>query len=127
MVEEFQTGVDDAYTVGDNRFSSDSYRVIHFVVDLPIRLPPEILKAAPPAAEGLGPVVFVLCEFQIVDRDTEEANERGEASHERYKERQRQSVKRRLKIGVRELKTPTPSESSMLSRAAAVSKPPKRR
>lgn len=127
MVEDFQTGVDDAYTVGDNRFSSDSYRVIHFVVDLPIRLPPEILKAAPPAAASLGPVVFVLCEFQIVDRDTEEANERGEASHERYKERQRQSVKRRLKIGVRELKTPTPSESSVLARASVASKPPKRR
>ncbi|HMI92609.1 MAG TPA: TIGR04552 family protein, partial [Polyangiales bacterium] len=26
----------------DNRFSADTYRVVHFVVDLPVRLPPEM-------------------------------------------------------------------------------------
>lgn len=106
MVKDFQTGVDDAYTPSDNQFSSESYRVIHFVVDLPVKLPLETMRLAPPAATALGRVVFVLCEFQIVDQATEQANEDGEASHERYKERQRAAVKRRLKIGTRELKTP---------------------
>jgi hypothetical protein len=53
-----------------------------------------------------GSIVFVLCEFQLVDETTEASNERGEASHERYKERQMQAVKRRLKIGTRALRSP---------------------
>jgi uncharacterized protein (TIGR04552 family) len=104
MVKDFQTGVDDAYTPSDNLFSAESYRVIHFVVDLPVRLPQETMDMAPPSAAALGPIVFVLCEFQILDQETEQSNEQGEASHERYKERQRQAVKRRLKIGTRALK-----------------------
>lgn len=106
LLEQFQTGVDDGLTVGDNSFSDRSYRVIHFVVDLPVRLPPEILEMAPPAAWSLGPIIFVLCEFQLLDRETESANEVGDASHARYKDRQRQAVKRRLKIGTRPLRSP---------------------
>jgi len=116
MIKDFQTGVDDAFTPTDNQFSDESYRVIHFVVDLPIRLPDETMELAPPSAWALGPIVFVLCEFQIVDQGTEQSNEQGEASHEKYKERQRHAVKRRLKIGVRELRSP-----------ARTSQPPKRR
>ncbi|HSN97852.1 MAG TPA: TIGR04552 family protein, partial [Candidatus Nanopelagicales bacterium] len=100
LLEQFQTLVDDDLKVGDNSFSAQGYRVIHFVVDLPVRLPAEILEMAPPAAWSLGPIIFVLCEFQLLDRDTEAANELGDASHARYKERQRHAVKRRLKIGV---------------------------
>jgi uncharacterized protein (TIGR04552 family) len=106
LIEQFQTGVDDDLRVGDNSFSAQSYRVIHFVVDLPVRLPPEILEMAPPAAWSLGPIIFVLCEFQLLDRETEAANEIGDASHARYKERQKQAVKRRLKIGIRPLREP---------------------
>ena len=106
MIQDFQTGVDDTLTPSDNQFSDQSYRVIHFVVDLPVRLPDETMELAPPSAWSLGRVVFVLCEFQIVDQATEQANEQGEASHERYKDRQRHAVKRRLKIGVRDLKEP---------------------
>ncbi|MBK6516822.1 MAG: TIGR04552 family protein [Polyangiaceae bacterium] len=106
MIKDFQTGVDDAFTPSDNVFSDQSYRVIHFVVDLPVRLPEETMELAPPSAWSLGPIVFVLCEFQIVDHATEQANEQGEASHEKYKERQRHAVKRRLKIGVRPMATP---------------------
>jgi (p)ppGpp synthase/HD superfamily hydrolase len=47
----------------------------------------------------LGPVVFVQTEFQIIDRHTEQHNELGEASHSAYKERQKQSVMHRLKVG----------------------------
>lgn len=106
LVRDVQTSVDDQLVAGDNTFSDRSYRVIHFVVDLPVRLPPDIMEMAPPAAWSLGPVVFVLCEFQLIDRKTETANELGEASHARYKDRQKQAVMRRLKLGVRQLETP---------------------
>jgi uncharacterized protein (TIGR04552 family) len=99
LLESLQTNVDDELTVGDNSFSAESYRVIHFVVDLPVRLPPEIMEMAPPAAWALGPIIFVLCEFQIIDRETEAANELGDASHAKYKERQKHAVMRRLKLG----------------------------
>lgn len=113
MIPDFQTGIDDAYTPSDNAFSGQSYRVIHFVVDLPVRLPPAIMEIAPPTAWSLGPIIFVLCEFQILDRETEASNELGDASHERYKDRQKFAVKRRLKIGVRALKEPPPSSRQL--------------
>ena len=58
-----------------------------------------IVKVAPPSAAELGNVIFVICEFQIVDRDTEAHNELGEASHAKYKERQKKAVMRRLQLG----------------------------
>ncbi len=106
MVPGFQEGVTDELTLSDNTFSDQSYRVIHFVVDLPVRLPPDIMEMAPPAAWALGPVVFVLCEFQLIDRETEAANELGDASHAKYKERQKQAVMRRLKLGGRSMREP---------------------
>jgi uncharacterized protein (TIGR04552 family) len=107
MIKDFQTGVDDDLTLSDNTFSDQSYRVIHFVVDLPVRLPAETMEMAPPAAWALGPIIFVLCEFQLIDRETEAANEIGDASHAKYKERQKHAVMRRLKLGVRELRKRT--------------------
>jgi uncharacterized protein (TIGR04552 family) len=86
----------------DNHFSSESYRVVHFVVDMPVRLSQPMLEQVPPAGWSLGPVIFVQAEFQIIDRETEQANERGEASHAAYKHRQRQAVMRRLKLGAEE-------------------------
>ncbi|MFO0616068.1 MAG: TIGR04552 family protein [Polyangiaceae bacterium] len=127
MIPDFQTGIDDAYTPSDNAFSGQSYRVIHFVVDLPVRLPPAIMEIAPPTAWSLGPIIFVLCEFQILDRETEASNELGDASHERYKDRQKFAVKRRLKIGVRPLREPPPSSQPMTrppDAALRSSKPP---
>lgn len=99
MLSRIQPLADDAGGDNDNVFSAPSYRVIHFVVDMPVRLTDEILEVAPPAAWSLGRVVFAQAEFQIVDRDTEQANELGEASHDAYKLRQKQAVMRRLKVG----------------------------
>jgi uncharacterized protein (TIGR04552 family) len=99
LTRSLQAGADDELTVGDNTFSAENYRVIHFVVDLPVRLPADIMEMAPPAAWALGPIIFVLCEFQLIDRETEAANELGEASHAKYKERQKHAVMRRLKLG----------------------------
>ena len=99
MLPEMQAGPDDDYTPSDNQFSAESYRIIHFVVDMPVRLPRRLLDKAPPAAAQFGSIIFVICEFQLVDRDTEAGNELGEASHAKYKERQKKAVMRRLQLG----------------------------
>jgi uncharacterized protein (TIGR04552 family) len=92
-------GVGDDFTPSDNRFSASDYRTIHFVVDVPVRVPDSVLATAAPEQRKLGPVVFGLCEFQMADSETDEANENGEASHDLYKERQRIAVMRRLELG----------------------------
>jgi uncharacterized protein (TIGR04552 family) len=86
-----------------NEFSGPSYRVINFVADLPVRLDKFLCRAPgdPLFADG-GAVVFVLTEFQIVDARTAAFNERGENSHERYKERQINRVRARLMHGMKE-------------------------
>ena len=106
LLPQIQNGPDDDLRHGDNRFSAATYRTIHFVVDLPVRLPRELREVAPPNAWALGSVVFVLCEFQLIDRETEAQNEIGDASHDRYKERQKEAVMRRLKLGKREMRLP---------------------
>ena len=101
LFRELQTKPDleDQLTRLENRFSASTYSVVHFVVDMPLRVPPEMLKRAPPQARSLGPVIFVLTEFQILDRHTEQRNEFGDASHAAYKERQKRAVALRLKVG----------------------------
>lgn len=106
MVDKFQGEVDDDLTPGDNHFSAPEYRVIHFVADVPVRVPPSFMRLAPPGSESFGPVVYLLCEFQLLDAETEAANEAGEASHSAYKQRQRAAVFRRLRLGAREPKDP---------------------
>jgi uncharacterized protein (TIGR04552 family) len=120
MLPEMQAGADDETTPSDNRFSAQSYRIIHFVVDMPVRLPRKLLERAPSTAWPLGPIIFVVCEFQVIDRDTEYTNELGDASHAKYKERQKRAVMRRLQLGMREMKTPP----SATMQAAAVSVSP---
>jgi len=102
MLEKFQLSPDLEHqeTWVDNRFTAKDYRVVHFVVDMPVRLPDEMIEAAPPAAWALGKVIFVQTEFQVIDRETEQSNEMGQASHASYKERQKLAVMRRLKVGL---------------------------
>jgi uncharacterized protein (TIGR04552 family) len=102
---------DDGFTPSGNQFSAESYRIIHLVVDMPVRLPARILDDAPASAAPLGNVIFVICEFQIVDRDTEAHNELGDASHDRYKDRQKKAVMRRLQLGGQS-GVPDPPDSS---------------
>jgi uncharacterized protein (TIGR04552 family) len=101
MIPEFQGTLDDDFTPGDNRFSAPTYRVIQFVTDVPVRVPPHVMELAPPGSEHLGPLVYMLCEFQVLDAESEAQNETGEASHEAYKRRQREAVFRRLRLGSR--------------------------
>lgn len=106
MVDRFQGKLDDELTPGDNRFSSPSYRVIQFVTDVPVRVSRAVMQLAPPGSEALGPIVYMLCEFQLLDAESEAQNETGEASHSAYKQRQREAVYRRLRLGAREPRDP---------------------
>lgn len=94
-----------------NRFSSQGYRVLNFVADLPIRVS-SILKHFPlPSLSSItdvdrNAIVFVLTEFQILDAQTERDNELEENNHQAYKERQRNLVKSRLTLGQKPRTTP---------------------
>jgi uncharacterized protein (TIGR04552 family) len=98
LMDHALTFDEDALFAGDNSFSAPTYRVIHFVTDVPIRVPAHIMEMAPPGSENLGPIVYMLCEFQILDAESEALNEAGDASHEAYKQRQRQAVLERLRM-----------------------------
>ena len=91
--------LEDELSPIDNRFTAPSYRIVHFVADVPVRVPEKVLAAAPSAAASHGHVIFVQTEFQVIDRSTDESNEQGDASHQAYKERQKLAVMRRLKVG----------------------------
>jgi uncharacterized protein (TIGR04552 family) len=85
----------------DNKHSSPDYRVVHWVADMPIRIP-DFSNAF--ITDGVDPVprpiVYIRTELQILDRQAHRDNERGEASHTRYKERQQRTVANRLKLGL---------------------------
>lgn len=78
-----------------NEFSAPNYKIINFVADLPLRV--ESFGAEP--RPDFGHVVFVLTEFQIVDKQTSVANELGENNHASYKMRQHDRVRERLMRG----------------------------
>jgi uncharacterized protein (TIGR04552 family) len=83
-----------------NQFSGQGYRMLSFVVDVPIRLdgflpPPEL-----DFRSRKGRIGFALVEFQIVDEETAAKNESGVNAHERYKNRQKLQVLRRLSRGL---------------------------
>jgi uncharacterized protein (TIGR04552 family) len=107
---DLSNGAQDKRTPAVNEFSGPSYRVVNFVADLPVRMDRHLgLSPDDAIFADSGSVVFVLTEFQIVDARTAEANEHGENSHERYKERQVQRVKARLMHGMQEEETPAPT------------------
>ena len=85
---------------GWNEFSGSNYRVLNFVVDVPLRLdeflpPPELDRR-----ERKGHIGFTLVEFQLMDARTAEINEQGDNAHARYKHRQKLRVLRRLSRGL---------------------------
>ena len=83
-----------------NPFSEATYRALHFVVDLPVRID-DLLPPTPPGdGEDLGRIVFSMVEFQVMDEETSRRNEQGAANHRRYKKRQAVSALRRLSRGL---------------------------
>lgn len=83
-----------------NEYSGPEYRVVNFVGDVPVRLDRVLPQMAEKFRE-LGPVVFGIVEFQVVDSTSEYKNEIGENRHSLYKARQRTVVKQRLERGRR--------------------------
>ena len=82
-----------------NEFSGKDFKILNFVVDLPVRVD-ELLLHLDPGSDDLGRIVFTLVEFQVVDAETARRNEQGENSHDRYKRRQLKRVLRRLSRGL---------------------------
>ena len=101
LVPDLQLPLDleDGLSSIDNRFTAPSYRIVHFIADVPVRVPNAVLEKAPPTVTDLGHTIFVQTEFQVIDRQTDESNEAGDASHRAYKERQKLAVMHRLKVG----------------------------
>ena len=58
------------------------------------------LRRSTTIASGKGRITLATCEFQIADEKTAVQNEKGENSHERYKQRQRDVVLKRLSSGL---------------------------
>jgi uncharacterized protein (TIGR04552 family) len=83
-----------------NPFSGAAYRMLNFVVDLPLRLDAWLPPPEEDARERKGRVTFTLVEFQILDERTAATNEHGDSAHARYKHRQRLKVLRRLSRGL---------------------------
>jgi uncharacterized protein (TIGR04552 family) len=82
-----------------NVFSAGDYRVLNFVADLPVRLD-SLIQADAQGRYPNGRIAFCLVEFQILDAGIARQNESGDASHDRYKHRQKLSVLRRLSRGL---------------------------
>lgn len=81
----------------ENPMTSDQFRTINFVVELPVRISRiPGMPARIQSLEHLGHLILVALEFQLCDRATAELNERGDSSHAAYKRRQLDTVSHRL-------------------------------
>jgi uncharacterized protein (TIGR04552 family) len=85
---------------GANQFSGKGYRVLNFVVDIPVRLDAYLPPPEKDTRERKNRIGFALSEFQIVDVKTAAINETGDNSHEQYKARQKKQVLARLSRGL---------------------------
>jgi uncharacterized protein (TIGR04552 family) len=79
-----------------NPFSGNSYRMVNFISDFPVRVDEICPEMDEQDNYLLGRVVFVMVEFQIVDKETAKQNEVGDNAHQLYKARQRRIVESRL-------------------------------
>ena len=82
----------------ENSFSGSNYRIINFIVDVPVRIDHVIQSSQ---YQTLGHVLYVMVEFQILDRETAIQNEEGDSAHRLYKQRQLEQVRVRLRKGGR--------------------------
>lgn len=84
-----------------NECSSADFRMLNFVVDLPVRIDGAVNLSDYSHLGHLGRLVFLNVEFQVFDKRTWDANEaNAAASHSAYKERQRERVRQRLIHGI---------------------------
>jgi uncharacterized protein (TIGR04552 family) len=96
-----QLDPDDAELPADvNEFSGRSYRILNFIVDLPVRVDATVMATRREGDADLGRIVFAPVELQLVDEETRAHNETGENAHARYKRRQLRRVLARLSRGL---------------------------
>jgi len=101
----------------DNEFSGASFKMINFVIDVPVRLDHLLSRAGDPWVLQKGSICYLPCEFQVVDQETAWLNEQGENSHARYKQRQADRVGDRLMWGLKtEGRAERPGRTSPLAR-----------
>lgn len=82
-----------------NDLSGRAYRVLNFIVDVPVRID-EFIPRPASVGDDLGRIVYSAVEFQVVDAETQRHNEAGDSAHDRYKRRQQKRVLRRLSRGL---------------------------
>lgn len=104
-LDQLQFGLEleehDPLRAAMNECSADEFRMLNFVIDLPVRIDDVTSLPENEHLSHLGFVVFNNVEFQVFDRATWEANEKSDsASHDAYKERQRRRVRDRLFHGL---------------------------
>lgn len=88
-----------------NECSADTFRMLNFVIDWPLRVNDVLERSEHGHLRELGHLIFLNVEFQMFDDATWRANEDNViASHESYKERQRERVRRRLFHGIEPLR-----------------------
>jgi len=99
---QLDTEIEDQLQPMVNVHSSPEYRVVHWVADMPLKLP-SFRKAF--HTDGINPVprpvIYVRAEIQLLDRRSHRENERSDAAHRLYKERQASFVADRLKVGLK--------------------------
>jgi uncharacterized protein (TIGR04552 family) len=102
FAQRLQFGVDfltDPLKTQSSEFSGSTYKILKFVVDMPLRIDQHLISTDIAKATR-SRAVCCLVEFQIVDAATALSNEAGENAHTRYKERQRLLVQHRLSRGL---------------------------
>ncbi|HJN75333.1 MAG TPA: TIGR04552 family protein [Myxococcota bacterium] len=82
-----------------NPLSGSGYRIVNWIIDFPVRVDDVLPDTHAAAPYMLGRIVYVMVEFQVLDRQTEKLNDQGENSHDHYKDRQRKEVEGRLLKG----------------------------
>ena len=82
--------------IKDNQFSGRTYRVLNFIVDIPVRVDDIMILPDNVKFANHSYVIYVLTEVQILDKETAINNEKGENSHDLYKERQKKAILKRL-------------------------------
>jgi len=79
-----------------NPATAKNFRMIGFVVDLPVRVDALISPEQRLPYTALGHLLYVTLEIQLFDEASYDQNQHGDANHEAYKQRQLASVAKRL-------------------------------
>ena len=101
LIPEFQINLefeDEMRPLADAT-TSEAFRTIKFVADLPIRVDAQRLRSWAPGGEVTPGIIYIPAEFQIVDLATHISNDLGNASHAKYEARRLAKVRRRLVRG----------------------------